>query len=132
MQPAQIAVRQQQQLHSDGPIAVADERHARTLMLLEAPIASTLIMLAAPTLLVNIAQSAVGVIETYFIGKLGTDALAGVALVFPVVMLAQMMSAGLAWDCTSRRRDLAVCGGPLSPISHDSQLRLAAGGLRYG
>ena len=32
--------------------------------------------------------------ETYFVGFLGTDALAGVALVFPVIMLMQMMSAG--------------------------------------
>ncbi len=39
-------------------------------------------------------QSSVGLIETYFIGKLGTAALAGVSLVFPVVMLMQMMSAG--------------------------------------
>ncbi len=39
-------------------------------------------------------QSSVGLIETYWVGKLGTDALAGVALAFPVVMLVQMMSAG--------------------------------------
>ena len=39
-------------------------------------------------------QASTGLIETYFIGKLGTDALAGVALVFPGVMLMQMMSAG--------------------------------------
>jgi putative MATE family efflux protein len=39
-------------------------------------------------------QAAVGLIETYFVAKLGTDALAGVALVFPVLMLMQMMSAG--------------------------------------
>src|SRR5436853_96649 len=39
-------------------------------------------------------QAAVGLIETYFVAKLGTDALAGVALVVPVLMLMQMMSAG--------------------------------------
>ena len=66
----------------------------RTRMLLEAPIAPTLLRLAAPNVLVLAAQAAAGLIETYFIGKLGTDALAGVALVFPVVMLMQMMSAG--------------------------------------
>ena len=66
----------------------------RTRMLLEAPIAPTLLRLAAPNVLVLVAQAAAGLIETYFIGKLGTDALAGVALVFPVVMLMQMMSAG--------------------------------------
>src|SRR5262249_34529309 len=66
----------------------------RTRLLLEAPIASTLLRLAAPNMLVMVVQASVGLIETYFIGKLGTEALAGVALVFPVVMLMQMMSAG--------------------------------------
>ncbi|MGH7516365.1 MAG: MATE family efflux transporter [Gemmatimonadales bacterium] len=66
----------------------------RTRALLEAPIATTLLRLAAPNVLVMVVQAAVGLVETYFIGKLGTDALAGVALVFPVVMLMQMMSAG--------------------------------------
>ena len=33
-------------------------------------------------------------IETYFIARLGIDALAGMALVFPGVMLMQMVSAG--------------------------------------
>jgi putative MATE family efflux protein len=63
-------------------------------MLIEAPIAATLIRLAAPNVLVMVAQASVGLIETYFVGRLGTDALAGVSLVFPAVMLMQMMSAG--------------------------------------
>jgi putative MATE family efflux protein len=66
----------------------------RTRTLLEAPIASTLLRLALPNMLIMLAQAVAGLVETYFIGKLGTDALAGVALVFPVVMLMQMMSAG--------------------------------------
>jgi hypothetical protein len=66
----------------------------RTRLLLEAPIVRTLLRLAAPNVLVMLAQASTGLVETYFIGKLGTDALAGVALVFPGVMLMQMMSAG--------------------------------------
>jgi putative MATE family efflux protein len=66
----------------------------RTRMLLEAPILPTLLRLGAPNVLVMLAQAAVGLIETYFVGQLGTDALAGMALVFPLVMLMQMMSAG--------------------------------------
>jgi putative MATE family efflux protein len=66
----------------------------RTRSLLEAPIAPTLLRLAAPNMVVMVVQAAVGLVETYFVGRLGTDALAGVALVFPVVMLMQMMSAG--------------------------------------
>jgi putative MATE family efflux protein len=67
---------------------------ARTRRLLEAPMLPTLLSLAAPNVLVMLMQAAVGLIETYFVGRLGTDALAGVALVFPAVMLMQMMSAG--------------------------------------
>lgn len=66
----------------------------RTKRLLEAPIAATLIRLAAPNMLVMLVQASLGLIETYFVGKLGTSALAGIALVFPAVMLMQMMSAG--------------------------------------
>ena len=50
--------------------------------------------LAAPNVLVMFVQASVGLIETYFVGWLGTDALAGVTLVFPALMLMQMMSAG--------------------------------------
>jgi putative MATE family efflux protein len=67
---------------------------ARTRRLLEGPIVPTLLRLAAPNVLVMFVQASVGLIETYFVAKLGTDALAGVALVFPVLMLMQMMSAG--------------------------------------
>src|SRR2546426_4707778 len=67
---------------------------ARTRMLLEASIPRTLLRLATPNMLVMFVQAAVGLIETYFVGKLGTEALAGVTLVFPVLMLMQMMSGG--------------------------------------
>ena len=68
--------------------------HPRTRLLLEGPILATLLRLAAPNILVMLAQASVGLIESYFVGKLGTEALAGMALVFPLVMLMQMMSAG--------------------------------------
>ena len=67
---------------------------ARTRVLLEGPIVSTLLRLATPNVLVMFVQASVGLIETYFVAKLGTDALAGVVLVFPLLMLMQMMSAG--------------------------------------
>ncbi|MDB5409184.1 MAG: efflux family protein [Rhodospirillales bacterium] len=66
----------------------------RTRLLLEGPIVATLLRMSAPNILVMVAQASTGLIETYFIGKLGIDALAGVALVFPGLMLMQMMSAG--------------------------------------
>jgi putative MATE family efflux protein len=66
----------------------------RTRALLEGSIVATLLRLATPNVLVMFVQASVGLIETYFVAKLGTDALAGVALVFPLLMLTQMMSAG--------------------------------------
>jgi putative MATE family efflux protein len=83
----------------------------RTLALIEGPIAATLVRLAAPNVLVMLAQASVGLIEIYFIGKLGTDALAGVALVFPVVMLMQMMSAGAMGGGISSAIARALGGG---------------------
>ena len=86
----------------------------RTRLLLEAPIAPTLLRLGAPNVLVMLAQAGVGLIETYFVGKLGTDALAGMARVFPAVMLMQMTLAGamgggiasaIARALGARRRD---------------------------
>ena len=77
-----------------APAAPASRYDPRTRVLLEGPIVSTLLRLATPNVLVMFVQASVGLIETYFIAKLGTDALAGVALVFPVLMLMQMMSAG--------------------------------------
>ena len=61
---------------------------------LSGPITPTMLRLALPTIVVLVVQTLVGVAETYFVSFLGTDALAGVALVFPVVMLMQMMSNG--------------------------------------
>jgi putative MATE family efflux protein len=76
------------------PNAAASRFDTRTRLLLDGPILATLLRLATPNVLVMFVQASVGLIETYFVAKLGTDALAGVALVFPVLMLMQMMSAG--------------------------------------
>src|SRR5437867_3286526 len=82
------------EVRSTAPAAMAPRFDTRTRVLLEGPIASTLLRLATPNVLVMFVQASVGLIETYFVAELGTDALAGVALVFPVLMLMQMMSAG--------------------------------------
>ncbi|AWN47296.1 MATE family efflux transporter [Methylobacterium terrae] len=78
---------------------------ARTHRLLHAPIGPTLLRLAAPNVVVMLVQALVGLIETAFVAGLGTDALAGMALVFPVLMLVQMISAG------------AMGGGILSAVA---------------
>jgi putative MATE family efflux protein len=62
--------------------------------LLTAPVVPTLVRLSAPGLLLVAFQSMISIGDTYFIGRLGTAPLAGLALVFPLVMLLQMTSAG--------------------------------------
>ncbi|HXI37665.1 MAG TPA: MATE family efflux transporter, partial [Burkholderiales bacterium] len=61
---------------------------------LSAPILPTLARLSAPGILLVLFQSMVSIGDTYFIGRLGTGPLAGLALVFPLIMLLQMTSAG--------------------------------------
>jgi putative MATE family efflux protein len=67
---------------------------ARTRRLLEAPVLSTLLALAAPNVLVMVLQAVVTTLDAVFVGWLGPAALAGVSLVYPLVMLMQTMSAG--------------------------------------
>src|SRR6476619_8637896 len=66
----------------------------RTQALPQGPIQPTLLRLAWPNVLVMLAQALTGLIETWFVSRLGTDALAGMALVFPGFMMMQMLSAG--------------------------------------
>ena len=62
--------------------------------LLTSPILPTLLRLALPNTVAMFGTTLVAVAETSYIGRLGTEPLAGIALVFPFVMLTQMMSAG--------------------------------------
>ena len=62
--------------------------------MLAGPVLPALLKLALPTVVVLVVQTLVGVAETYFVSFLGTEALAGVSLVFPIFMLMQMMSNG--------------------------------------
>jgi putative MATE family efflux protein len=71
------------------------ERKARAReAMLHGPIVRTLVKLALPTIGVMVAQTAVGIAETYYVSFLGTDVLAGVALVFPIFMLMTTLSNG--------------------------------------
>src|SRR5579864_4492314 len=79
---------------SAKPVPATASRGAGFAAALSGPIVPTMLRLGLPTLLVLVIQTFVGVAETYFVSYLGTDALAGVTLVFPVLMLVQMMANG--------------------------------------
>ena len=66
----------------------------RTRRLLHGAVVPTLLAMAWPNILVMMAQASTGLIETWWVSHLGTDALAGMALVFPGFMMMQMLSAG--------------------------------------
>lgn len=67
--------------------------NARTRLMLEGPIVSTLLRLAAPNVVVNVVLIAVtATVDAHFVGRLGGSGLAGLALVFPLLMLMQQMA----------------------------------------
>src|SRR5205807_6960739 len=73
---------------------IASHMDPATRRLLDGPIAPTLLRLAAPNVIMLVAQVAISVLEAYYVGWLGPDALAGISVTFPLVMLMQTMSAG--------------------------------------
>ena len=83
----------------------------RTRLLLQGSIIPTLLRLAWPNILVMLAQTSTGLIETWWVSHLGTDALAGMALVFPVFMMMQMLSAGAMGGGISSSVARALGGG---------------------
>jgi putative MATE family efflux protein len=79
--------------------------------LLTSPILPTLLKLALPNAIAMVGTTLVAVFETSYIGRLGTEPLAGIALVFPFVMLTQMMSAGAMGGGVSSAISRAIGAG---------------------
>src|SRR5262245_10523079 len=66
---------------------------SRTRLLLEGPVVRTLLQLAAPNVVVNVVLIAVtATVDAHFVGQMGSGALAGISLVFPLIMLMQQMA----------------------------------------
>ncbi|HEY2243204.1 MAG TPA: MATE family efflux transporter [Xanthobacteraceae bacterium] len=75
------------------PTAIKPAAAARTRLLLEGPIVATLLRLAAPNVVVNVVLIAVtATVDAHFVGRIGPEALAGLSLVFPLIMLMQQMA----------------------------------------
>ena len=87
------------------PAAAADNP------LLNRPIFGTLVRLSLPNMLAMFAGTLVAIAETAYVGVFGTTALASLALVFPMVMLQQMMSAGAMGGGISSAISRAIGGG---------------------
>lgn len=76
------------------PATVQSAQDRRRETILHGPILPTLLRLGLPVIAVIVAQTAVAVMETYWISRLGTEALVGVTLVLPVFVLMATMSNG--------------------------------------
>jgi putative MATE family efflux protein len=86
-------------------------KHGPSQHLLSSPVFASIVRLATPGVLLALFQTAVSIADTHFVGRLGTDALAGLALVFPLVMLLQMTSAGAMGGGVSSAVARALGGG---------------------
>ena len=72
--------------------------------MLHAPLLPTLLRLATPNVIGLFAMTVVIGYDGYILGRLGADALAGIALVFPLSMLMMQMSGGGIGGAVHRRR----------------------------
>ena len=84
---------------------MADAQSQRLHLVLQAPIPILLWRLAAPNAVATVVLTSVTVADAWFVGQLGTVALASLAIVFPFQTLAQMMAGG------------AIGGGVTSALS---------------
>jgi putative MATE family efflux protein len=72
----------------------SDALEERRAMMLRGPITRTLFRLTLPVIAVIVAQTFVAILEAYWVSRLGTEAVAGVSLVLPMLILMNTMSNG--------------------------------------
>ena len=109
---------------------------ARTKRQLEGPIFSTLLKLSAPNILNLLAFTGMVTFDGFFLGKLGSNALAGASLVFPWVMLVlQSTNSGMGAGVSSAIAR-AIGAGKLERanalVFHAFLLALALGAIFAG
>jgi putative MATE family efflux protein len=99
--------------------------------LLDGPILPTLLRFALPNMAAMLATAVAAMAETAFVGRMGVASLAGMALVFPMVMLQQMLSAGAMGSGVSSAISRALGGGQTARAqelaAHALWIGLAAG-----
>src|SRR6266699_1968795 len=101
---------------------------ARTKLLLEGPILPTLLRLAAPNILTLLAFAGVITFDGFFLGRIGTNALAGASLAFPwLMMVLQTTNSGMGAGVSSA---IARALGAARPRRRPRLPRVSAG-ARY-
>ncbi len=77
------------------------DRGKRKLDLLEGKIGKTFIFLALPILVAMFMQTLFNIVDTYFVSRLGTEAIAAMGLTFPIFMLSVSLGSGLSIGISS-------------------------------
>ena len=93
----------------------------RTQQMLHGPLLPTLVRLATPNVIGLFAMTIIIGYDGYILGRIGADALAGVALVFPLAMLMAQMSAGGIGGAATAAVARALGGGRLNDASRLAQ-----------
>ena len=97
--------------------------------LLRDAILPTLLRLSVPNMVAMGMAVLVAVAETYYVGRLGTPALAAMALVFPFAMLTQMMSNGAMGSGVSSAISRALGAGDKDKASALAVHAIVIGGV---
>lgn len=87
---------------------------ARAELLRHGPVLPTLVRLSLPNLIALCSAAIVSIAETAYVGALGVASLGGIALVFPVFMLMQMLSAGAIGGTVSGAVSRALGSGDMA------------------
>lgn len=109
--------------------ARADPAQTRVQQMLHAPLLPTLFRLATPNVMGLFAMTIVIGYDGYILGLVGADALAGIALVFPLSMLMLQMSAGGIGGATTAAVARALGAGRREDASRLAQQALLIAAL---
>ena len=116
---------------TSGVSSVPPAAGSRAALLLDGPILSTLVRLSLPNLIALCSATVVSIAETAYVGALGVASLGGIALVFPIFMLMQMLSAGAMGGTVSGAISRAL-GRDSTADAHALALTSLAVGLALG
>jgi putative MATE family efflux protein len=110
-----------------GSAADASPASPATQRMLRGPVLPTLLRLATPNVLGLLANTVVIGFDGYIVGRLGADALAGVAVVLPLAMLMLQMSAGGLGGSTTAAVARALGAGDAAQATRLAQHALLLG-----
>lgn len=76
-------------------ITNTQNENAKNALLIEGPIRKTLVNLTIPMLFSTLGMVAFNLVDTFFVGQLGTNELAAISFTFPVVLIGGSLAMGL-------------------------------------